>query len=43
MAANVMTGNDENCAAWIAANRQATATTDDGREQRRERRRRREV
>jgi 5-methyltetrahydrofolate--homocysteine methyltransferase len=43
MAANVMTGNDENCATWIAANRQATAATDDGREQRRERRRRREV
>lgn len=44
MAADVMTGNDENCAAWIQANRQETPATeraDERRERRRERRRRR--
>jgi len=44
MAADVMTGNDENCAAWIQANRQEAPTQnggDDRRERRRERRRQR--
>jgi 5-methyltetrahydrofolate--homocysteine methyltransferase len=43
MAADVMTGNDENCAAWIAANRQEAPANggDDRRERRRERRRQR--
>jgi len=42
MAADVMTGNDENCAAWIQANRPETSSKDGGddrRERRRERRR----
>lgn len=41
MAADVMAGNDENCAAWIAANRQAASTEagDSRRPRRRERRR----
>jgi 5-methyltetrahydrofolate--homocysteine methyltransferase len=41
MAADVMAGNDENCAAWIAANRQAVSPEagDGHRERRRERRR----
>jgi len=44
MAADVMTGNDENCAAWIKANRQEAPAQDGGgerRERRRERRRQR--
>jgi 5-methyltetrahydrofolate--homocysteine methyltransferase len=41
MAADVMTGNDENCTAWIAANRQDDATDDSGRGDRRRRRERR--
>jgi len=40
MAADVMTGNDENCTAWIQANRQEQAGEGNGRERRRERRRR---
>lgn len=41
MAADVLTGNDENCMAWIMASRQAapTADGDNRRERRRERRR----
>jgi 5-methyltetrahydrofolate--homocysteine methyltransferase len=41
MAADVLTGNDENCMAWIMASRKATPTTDgdNRRERRRERRR----
>jgi 5-methyltetrahydrofolate--homocysteine methyltransferase len=40
MVANVMTGNDENCMAWIMANRQppAEGAADDRRERRRRRR-----
>ena len=43
MAADVMTGNDENCAAWIAANRQESSAEagSDRRDRRRERRRQR--
>jgi 5-methyltetrahydrofolate--homocysteine methyltransferase len=43
MAANVMMGHDENCAAWIMANRSETAETTggDGRERRQRRERRR--
>ena len=43
MAADVMTGNDENCMAWIQANRKETPAQEGGderRERRRERRRR---
>lgn len=41
LAADVMTGNDESCMAWIQANRQEPAGDSGGRERRRERRRRR--
>jgi 5-methyltetrahydrofolate--homocysteine methyltransferase len=37
MAANVMMGHDENCAAWIRANRQQTAVSDDNPRRRRRR------
>jgi hypothetical protein len=41
MAADVMTGNDENCMAWIQANRKEEATEEGGGERRRRRERRR--
>jgi 5-methyltetrahydrofolate--homocysteine methyltransferase len=41
MAADVMMGNDQNCAAWIKANRTESAETNGERQRRRERRRRR--
>jgi 5-methyltetrahydrofolate--homocysteine methyltransferase len=42
LAANVMMGHDENCMAWIAANREARTAGTEDRRQRRQRRRRRE-
>ena len=41
MAADVMMGNDENCVAWIRANRQETAVTNGNERPQRERRRKR--
>lgn len=42
MGANVMMGNDENCAAWIRANRKEAAEANGAETRRRKRRRRRE-
>lgn len=39
LAANVMMGNDENCATWIAASRPEETGSDEGRRKRRKRRR----
>jgi 5-methyltetrahydrofolate--homocysteine methyltransferase len=39
LAANVMMGNDENCATWIAANRPEETSSEEGHRKRRQRRR----